>query len=238
VELQRLGTELLEEASGRSHRTDAVLGRTGGPAGNARLTAWTGAILFVLFVAEVVTLLDVRGLISWHVALGVLLVPPALLKTATTGWRLLRYYTRGRPYVEAGPPILPLRLLGPLVVLTTLGLLGSGLVLIALGAQRSREDGVAGFSWVNIHQGFFILAGVALGLHFLARAVPAWMIIAGRRKESPGRPPRVPGGAGRLAVIALTLAVAGVTTALVLPAASSWQHEQFDGGFAHHHDEP
>jgi hypothetical protein len=229
-----MGTELLEEAAGRSHRTDAVLGRTGGPAGNARLTAWTGAILVVLFVAELVTLLDVHGLVDWHVALGVLLVPPALLKTATTGWRFVRYYTRGRPYVEAGPPILPLRLLGPLVVLGTLGLLGSGLVLIALGERRGHEDVVAGFSWVSIHQGFFILAGVALGLHFLARAVPAWMLVTGRRKENPGRPPRVPGGAARLAVLALTLAVAGATTALVLPAASSWQQEQF-GGFEHHH---
>jgi hypothetical protein len=234
VEWERIGTELVEEAAGRSHRHDGVLPRTGGPAGNARLTAWTGVTLAVLFVAEVVTLLDVHGWISWHVALGVLLVPPALLKTATTGWRFLRYYTHGRPYVEAGPPIMPLRILGPFVVLSTLGLLGSGLVLIALGEERSREDGVLGFSWVNIHQGFFILAGIALGLHFLARAVPAWLIITGRRKENPGRAPRVPGGAGRLAIIVLALAVAGVTTALVLPAASSWQHDQF-GEFAHHH---
>src|SRR3954471_16084912 len=227
MDLQRLGTDLVEEASGRSHRRDGVLPRTGGPAGNARLTAWTGVILFVLFVAEVVTLLDVHGLISWHVALGVLLVPPALLKTASTGWRFLRYYTRGRPYVEAGPPIMPLRILGPFVIVTTLGLLGSGLTLIALGEQRSREDGVAGFSWANIHQGFFILTGIALGLHFLARAVPAWMLVTGRRKESPGSAGRVPGGAARLALVALALAVAGVTTALVLPAASSWQHEDF-----------
>jgi hypothetical protein len=232
VDLQRIGSDLVDEAVGRSRRRDGVLPRTGGPAGNARLTAWTGAILFVLFVAEVVTLLDVHGLISWHVALGVLLVPPALLKTATTGWRFLRYYTRGRPYVEAGPPIMPLRVLGPLVIVSTLGLLGSGLVLVAIGEQRGREDGVAGYSWANIHQGFFILAGIAIGLHVLARAVPAWMLVTGRRKEEPGREARVPGGAGRLAVIVLTLAVAGVTTALVLPTASSWQHAEF-GHFRH-----
>src|SRR3954452_21228589 len=157
MDLQRLGTDLVDEASGRSHRKDGVLPRTGGPAGNARLTAWTGVILFVLFIAELVTLLDVRGLISWHVALGVLLVPPALLKTASTGWRFLRYYMRGRPYLEAGPPILPLRLLGPLVVISTLGLLGSGLVLIALGEQRSREDAIAGMSWTNLHQALFVV---------------------------------------------------------------------------------
>src|SRR5438309_11249472 len=136
MDLQRLGTELVDEAAGRSHRQDGVLPRTGGPAGNARLTAWTGVILFVLFVAELVTLLDVRGLISWHVALGVLLIPPALLKTASTGWRILRYYTGSRPYREAGPPPLFLRILGPLVVAATLALLGTGLVLIALGEQR------------------------------------------------------------------------------------------------------
>jgi hypothetical protein len=232
VDWERIGTDLVDEAVGRSHRRDGVLPRTGGPAGNARLTAWTGAILFVLFVAEVVTLLDVRGWISWHVALGVLLVPPALLKTATTGWRFLRYYTRGRPYVEAGPPLLPLRVLGPFVVLSTLGLLGSGLVLIAIGEARSREDGVLGFSWANIHQAFFIVAGVAVSLHVLARAVPAFLLVTGRRKEEPGPAPRVPGGAARIALVVLTLAVAGVTTALVLPAASSWQHEDF-GHFAH-----
>jgi hypothetical protein len=232
VDLQRIGTDLVEEAVGRSHRRDAVLPGTGGPAGNARLTAWTGAILLVLFVAELITLLDVRGLIDWHVAIGVLLVPPALLKTASTGWRFLRYYTRGRPYVEAGPPIMPLRLLGPLVIVFTLGLLGSGLVLIALGEQRSRENGVLGVSWVNLHQAFFVLAGVALALHFLARAVPAWMLVTGGRKETPGRAPRVPGGAGRLGLIVLTLAVAGVTTALLLPADSSWHHEDF-GDFGH-----
>ena len=232
MDIQRIGTDLVDEAVGRSQRRDAVLPRTGGPAGNARLTAWTGAILLVLFVAELITLLDVHGLVDWHVALGVLLVPPALLKTASTGWRFLRYYTRGRPYVEAGPPILPLRLLGPLVIVFTLGLLGSGLVLIAVGEQRSREDGVLGISWMNLHQTFFVLAGVALGLHFLARAVPAWLLVTGRHKETPGRAPRVPGGAARLALLALTLAVAGVATALVLPADTSWHHEQF-GDFRH-----
>src|SRR3954452_9307527 len=113
MDLQRLGTDLVDEASGRSHRKDGVLPRTGGPAGNARLTAWTGVVLLVLFVAELVTLLDVRGLIGWHVAVGVLLVPPALVKTASTGWRIIRYYAGDRSYRQAGPPPWPLRVLGP-----------------------------------------------------------------------------------------------------------------------------
>jgi hypothetical protein len=88
---------------------------------------------------------------------------------------------------------------------------------------------------VNVHQAFFVAAGIALGLHFLARAVPAWMLISGRRKEFHGRAARVPGGAARVAVAVLTLAVAGVTTALMLPADASWHHEDF-GHFARFHD--
>ena len=47
---------------------DHMLPRTGGPAGNAALTAWTGLTLLVLSVAELLTLFNVTGLISWHVA--------------------------------------------------------------------------------------------------------------------------------------------------------------------------
>jgi hypothetical protein len=47
----------------------------------------------------------------------------------------------------------------------------------------------------------------------------------------------VPGRAIRIAVLALTLAVAGVTTALVLPAAGSWQHQEV-GGDHHGHRLP
>jgi len=133
----RAVTEVVGTAVGRARRADPVLPRTGGPAGNARLTAWIGLGLLIAFLAELVTLLDVTGLISWHIVIGVLLVPPALAKTATTGWRILRYYTGNRAYRQAGPPPLLLRLLGPVVVLTTLTVLGTGLVLIAVGPDAT-----------------------------------------------------------------------------------------------------
>src|SRR5436190_22844652 len=91
--LRRVADEYTAEALGQAHRDDPVLAGTGGPAGNARLTAWTGLLLLALLVAELVTLLDVHNWVSWHVAIGMLLIPPALLKTATTGWRIVRYYT-------------------------------------------------------------------------------------------------------------------------------------------------
>src|SRR4051812_7118286 len=102
--------ETVSVALGHAHRDDPVLAGTGGPAGNALLTAWTGLALLVLAVAELLTLLDVRGLISWHVAVGALLVPPALVKTVSTSWRIVRYYAGSAAYAEAGPPPLLLRL--------------------------------------------------------------------------------------------------------------------------------
>ena len=135
--------EAVDAALGRSHRTDPVSGSSGGPAGNGRLIAWTGLVLLVLFVAELVTLLDVRSLIGWHLALGVFLVPPVLLKTATTGWRIVRYYTGLEPYRQAGPPPALLRVLGPLVVVASLGLLATGVALVLLGERSSRQTSIA-----------------------------------------------------------------------------------------------
>ena len=45
-----------------------------------------------------------------------MLIAPVLLKLASTGYRLLRYYGRSRAYREKGPPRLPLRLLAPVLV--------------------------------------------------------------------------------------------------------------------------
>src|SRR5689334_6912276 len=138
--LVALGEPVFEQAIGRQHRRDPVLPRTGGPAGNARLTAWTGLVLLALFLAELVTLLDVHGLMSWHVTIGALLIPPALLKTGSTGWRIVRYYRGNDAYRAAGPPPLLLRVLGPLVVFSTLAVLGTGIWLIVVGPDRSRSD--------------------------------------------------------------------------------------------------
>jgi hypothetical protein len=169
--------EVLAHATGKAHRADPHLPGTGGPAGNAQLTAWIGLALLALSLAELVTLINVRGLISWHIVVGVLLVPPALVKTATTGWRLVRYYTGSAPYVQAGPPPLLLRLLGPLVVVSTLALLATGVTLVGLGQQASYQPWftVLGHqvSWLTAHQASFIVWAVATGLHVLGRLVPA-----------------------------------------------------------------
>jgi hypothetical protein len=214
--------ETMGAALGREHRPDPVLPGTGGPAGNARLTAWTGLVLLVLFVAELVTLLDVHGLIGWHLAIGVILIPPALLKTATTGWRILRYYVGDPAYREAGPPPLLLRLLGPLVVLGSLALLGTGLALVVLGDSRSRESlfTVVGqrVDVLTLHQASFALWAVVTGLHVLSRLLPAWQTAAARREV-------VPGPGVRMLVLAGSLVVAVLCGLLVLAHPGGWNHD-------------
>jgi hypothetical protein len=64
----------------------------GGADGNERLTAATAAVLIVLLAALGVTILSIGPLIWWHVLLGMLLIPPVLLKLGSTGWRFIRYY--------------------------------------------------------------------------------------------------------------------------------------------------
>lgn len=225
-----IGRELAEgfalEATGKDKRTDPVLPPTGGPAGNAVLTAWTGLVLLVLFLGELLTLFDVRGLISWHVALGALLIPPAVMKTATTGWRVVGYYTGREPYQVAGPPPTVLRWLGPLVVASTLALLGSGVALILLGEQVGRQRFFSalgfGISWVALHQGVFAVWCVATGLHLLGRIIPALQLTVRR-----GSSERIPGALARTLLLLAATGAAVILSVVLVRADASWHNDRF-----------
>jgi hypothetical protein len=223
--------ETLAEATGREYRDDPVLPHTGGPAGNALLTAWTGLILLALFIVELGTLLDLGRFLNWHVVVGVLLVPPALLKTGSTGWRILGYYTRRTPYRRAGPPPLPLRLLGPWVVLGTLAVLGSGLALIAFGPQSSRTGFLTLFGYhvdaVGVHKAAVVAWAAVVGLHTSGRLIPALRIVTASRR----RGLHVPGGIPRLTLLITTLLVAAIAAAMLLGLANPW----LTGGLRLHH---
>jgi hypothetical protein len=235
--------QVVDEALGRRHRPDPVIGAMSGPAGNAELTAWTGLVLLLLIVVELVTLLDVRGLLSWHVVVGVLLTAVAALKIASTGWRILRYYTGIRPYRTAGPPPLLLRILGPLVIAGTVAVLVSGLWLIAVGPTSSRQTfaTVLGLrlDWLSIHQASFIVFAVVVGAHTLARLIPAFNLGTGRSRRE-GGVGRLRGWAPRLAIVTATLVAGALAAALILPAASSWRNERdfhdFPPGRSFSHD--
>ena len=215
--------DTLDEAIGRESRENPVLPGTGGPAGNLALTAWTGLVLLVLSLAELLTLFDVRGLIPWHVALGALLIPPALMKTASTGWRMTRYYLGSPPYHQVGPPPLLLRLLGPLVVVSTLGLLGTGVLLVLLGQGSAQQSlvTVLGFrvDWVTLHQGFFAAWVGAVGLHLLGRIVPALRATVAPR---PGPSAVLPGRWIRVLWFVAMLASGAALAVVLVQADTSW----------------
>jgi hypothetical protein len=101
-----------------------------GVVGNERLTALVSLVLLVLIIVELVTSAFLRVWLPTHTVVGVLLAGPLLVKMGSTGWRFLRYYTRVPAYVRRGPPPLVLRVLGPVLLITTLVMVSSGIGLV------------------------------------------------------------------------------------------------------------
>jgi hypothetical protein len=121
-------------------------------------------VLFVLLAAEGFTILHVRSLLSAHVFIGLLLVPPVLLKIGTTSYRFVRYYLGSPEYRRKGPPPPLLRLLGPFLVVLTLVVLGSGVALLLVPpSQRSRL--------LLLHKASFVLWFGAMAIHVLGHLV-------------------------------------------------------------------
>jgi len=103
-----------------------------GASANERLTAGAAAVLFVLLALEGATLPRIGSFIALHVIIGLVLVPPVLVKLGSTSWRFMRYYTGRADYVAKGPPQRLLRVLAPFLVVTTVVLFGSGIWLVAV----------------------------------------------------------------------------------------------------------
>ena len=104
-----------------------------GVVGNEQLTALVSLVLLVLIIVELVTSAFLRLWLPAHTVVGVLLAGPLLVKMGGAGWRFLRYYTRAPAYVRRGPPPLALRVLGPVLLVTTLVMVGSGIGLVVVG---------------------------------------------------------------------------------------------------------
>ncbi|WP_194927415.1 hypothetical protein [Catenulispora pinisilvae] len=192
-----------------------------GVEGNERLTAITGTLLLVLFAIEGVTILQLGGLLYWHYFFGFLLVGPVCVKICSVLYRFARYYTRKPAYVRKGPPMIVLRVLGPLVVLTSCAVLVTG---ILLGFAKSET--VVGLPMLFLHKGFFIVWAGAMTLHVLAYL---WRLPRLVASDVPGVR-RVRGAATAVGGSALrwSVTVAGLAGGLVFAVAaahlsSSWR---------------
>jgi hypothetical protein len=134
---------------------------TGGAEGNERLTALTGCVLLVLFAAEGFTILSVHRLLTLHFFLGMLLIGPVLLKVCAVLYRFVRYYTGAEEYRRKGPPAPLLRLLGPVVMITSLSVVGTGVMLAIAGPSGAG-------TWLFLHKASFVLWFCAMTVHVLA----------------------------------------------------------------------
>jgi hypothetical protein len=132
-----------------------------GPEANERLTSLTGGLLVVLLALMGVTVLSVRRLLPEHFLLGFLLIPPLALKMASTGYRFGRYYTGDPKYRSAGPPQLLMRLIAPIVVVSTVALFATGIELWLFGLRF-------GSIWVEAHKLTFMVWLPATGAHVLS----------------------------------------------------------------------
>jgi hypothetical protein len=180
----------------------------------------TGLVLLVLLAVEGVTILAIRPLLSVHVFVGLMLIPPVALKLAVTGYRFLRYYARAAEYVRRGAPLLLMRMLvAPGLIAATLVVFATGVALLVVGP--------GGGIVLGLHKASFFVWLGAFGVHVLVYALRVPGLVA----ADWGRGPRTSGAALRFGVIAFALLV-GLTVALAaLPAAGPWLH--WSGG---HHD--
>jgi hypothetical protein len=195
----------------------------GGPDGNEQLTATLGVILLVLLAVLGVTILRIGQLISLHLFLGLLLLGPVAAKIASTGYRFVRYYTHQDAYRRKGPPEPVMRLIGPLVVISTVIVFASGVVLLFYGPSRRG-------SWVEIHKVSFIVWLVFMGLHVLGHLqhLPASVRAARSQPDLAG--PAL-GSAGRWITIAGALVAGAVLAIVLIPHFAAWTTP---GAFAHH----
>jgi hypothetical protein len=185
-----------------------------GVAGNERLTAMTGAVLLVLFAVEGLTILRLHELLTVHFVLGMLLLGPVALKVASTGYRFARYYTGSAPYVRKGPPAWPMRLLGPLVMATSLGVLGTGVMLAVVGPGNGQ--------WLFLHKATFVLWFGVMTIHVLVYAPRLPRLLLGG--PGAGRAATALAGRGtRWLLLAAALAGGLVIAMATLHLAAPWR---------------
>jgi len=211
---QRTPTSRRRTRSGNDDDLLADAARTplGGPDGNARLTGAT-AVLLVLLAAEGLTILRVGALLTPHVVIGMVLVPFVAVKICSTGWRMVRYYQGDPAYRQRGAPPLLLRLLGPVVVLLTVLVFGSGIALLLV--PHSLRQGT-----LFVHKASFVLWFGAMAVHVLghvletSRLAPADLVSRTRSQ--------VRGAGARLWVQAACLVTGIVLAIVVAPTVGPW----------------
>jgi hypothetical protein len=189
-----------------------------GVEGNARFTGLLGVVLLILLALEGATIPFIGSLLTPHVFIGVLLIPPVLYKIGATTWRFVKYYTGDARYQRKGPPVLVLRLLGPVVVVLTLAVIGSGVGLVLL----PRSDRAL---MLSAHQASFVLWFGAMTIHVLGHVVDTAKLapldwFARTRRQ-------VRGASMRQWAVASSLVLGVIAGLAITPYAANWFAQSF-----------
>ncbi len=208
------GDESPVRPSGQIHTSERNDDEQSAVVGNERMTGLAGAVLLVLILIELVSAAILRTLLSIHVFAGVLLAGPLVVKLGSTFWRFLRYYTGSPAFVRRGPPHLALRVMAPLLIVTTLVVIGSGIGLVVTGPLSAGP-------LLPLH-GFSVLVWLPLiALHGFAhiRRVPRLVTDDWSNPSSKN----LAKGRGRRLGMNLGALLAGAVAAILLfPGAASW----------------
>jgi hypothetical protein len=164
---------------------------------------------------EGLTILQVDRLMWLHASVGMVLVAFVLAKIASTGYRFARYYLGQRDYVAKGSPPVFLRVLGPVVTVTTVAVLATGVG--ALVAQHTH--------WLQLaHKASFVVWFAAMTLHVLGHALetPALAFADWHR----ARRAEAPAATARFALLMLAVVSGLVLAGLGVHWAHQWQQER------------
>jgi hypothetical protein len=189
-------------------------GRFGGTHGNELLTSATAVVLTGLLIAEGVTIIWLGGLLTEHMFIGLVLIPPLVLKLASTGYRFVRYYAGTARYRVKGPPPPALRALAPLLVVTTILIFATGVGLLVLGHKSDLL--------LELHKVSFIVWSACFGVHFLWHLPHVWEALAAHRRAR-----RPEGSALRGLAVTASLGAGTVLAVALLSLIEGWHRGPF-----------
>jgi hypothetical protein len=182
--------------------------------GNHRLTALTGSLLAPLLGLVFLTGLLMDALWHIHYAVGFVLIPVVVLKLGSTGYRVVRYYSGDLIYRTAGPPAMLSRLLAPLMVVSVVVALGTG---VALFVQHTR-----GGTLSALHTDAALSSAFLVGIHILTYALDALATLGRELRARFSRP------ASLRMVAALAALALGIVIALVTYSSGTWPARPYD----------
>jgi hypothetical protein len=194
-------------------------------------------VLVILLAVEGYTILRIGRLLTLHVFLGMLLLGPVTLKAGSVLYRFTRYYSGSEPYLRKGPPTPLLRVIGPINMVLTALVFGSGIMLAVTGPDQSSG---APTGWLQLHRLSFIAWFFFMAVHVLAYVwrLPRLLFAEARGVSAAesgsvglsgaGRPARrameVLGGRGlRMALLVASLLAGLVIALLTVHLTGKWE---------------